>query len=94
MYMLIDYDQKGGRLISYRTFGESERDAARKARLDLELQLHAAGEMREVVILRAVDEAQIRRTHRRYFETLDQLLAPDTLERYERAPTKQKSKTI
>ncbi len=83
MYMLIDYDQKIGRLVSFQTFDESEHELAKRARLQMELEQHAAGEMREVVILRAIDEAQIRRTHRRYFETLDELLAPDTLKRYD-----------
>ncbi|MGE3104686.1 MAG: hypothetical protein AB7F83_03720 [Lysobacterales bacterium] len=72
--MLIDFDQSSGKLLSSRTFAESERALAEKARLDLELALHAAGNMREVVILRARDEAQIRRTHRRYFETWEELL--------------------
>jgi hypothetical protein len=82
MYMLIDYDQKIGRLVSHQVFKESERSLAERTRLDLELFQHAAGVMREVVILRAVDEAQIRLMHRRYFETLEELLAPDTLKRY------------
>ena len=83
MYMLIDFDQKSGKLISCRTFGESEGDLVRKARLDLELSLHAAGEVREIVILRAIDEEQIRRTHRRYFETSDDLWAPDIRKHYQ-----------
>ena len=74
MYMLIDYDQKTGKLISSRAFAESEREIAESARFELELALHAAGGMREVVILRAASEAHIRRTHRRYFETWEQLL--------------------
>lgn len=74
MYMLIDFDQQNGQLISNQTFAESERAVAEKTRLDLELALHSAGSMREVVILRAVDEAHIRRTHRRYFETWEELL--------------------
>lgn len=88
MYMLIDYDQKIGKLLSHQVFEDSERSIVERARLELELAQHAAGVMHEVVILRAVDEAQIRRTHRRYFETLEELLTPATLNRYASAPGK------
>ena len=83
MYMLIDFDTKKGRLVSRQAFDESDASRVRKARLDLEISLLASGEMREVVILHAIDEAQMRRTHRRYFEVSDDLWAPNAGKCYE-----------
>ena len=43
-------------------------------RLNLELDLNRRGVDHEVVLLEAENEDALRRTHRRYFETLRQLL--------------------
>ena len=73
MIFLIDYDRLTGRIVSRRDFSDVDQADAEKARLDLELDLRRTGIVREVVLLQAVNEQALRRTHRRYFETLQQL---------------------
>lgn len=74
MIFLIDYDQRVGELISMQTFTEEQRELAEATRLRMELEQQAAGFMREIVTLEAPTEAHIRKTHRRYFETLEELV--------------------
>lgn len=76
MIFLIDYDRDRGEIVSFRRFDNSERDEASEKRLQLELDNSRNGIFREVVLLEAKDEIAVRRTHRRYFETLDELLEP------------------
>ncbi|HEX3357047.1 MAG TPA: hypothetical protein VHS31_08760 [Tepidisphaeraceae bacterium] len=73
---MIDYDPRAGQIVEMNTFADTERDSAHHARLERELDLHRKGINREVVLLQAADEKAIRRTHRRYFETLEQLSHP------------------
>ena len=47
---------------------------AEGARLEMELDLNRRSIDREVVILEAASEDAVRRTHRRYFENLEELL--------------------
>ena len=75
MIFLIQYNRKGGRLVRFERFSDSDRKTAYDAKFDLELRLNRQDNRDEVVILEAADEAAVRRTHRRYFETLEQLLA-------------------
>ena len=75
MIFLIQYNRKGGQLICFERFSDAERKKAYDAKFDLELRLNQQGNRDEVVILEAADEAAVRRTHRRYFETLEQLLS-------------------
>lgn len=70
MLFLIDYDRKGGRLVTFRVFDDSERYNAEEVRLELELDLNRLGVEREVVLLEAGSEEALRRTHRRYFQDL------------------------
>jgi len=74
MLFLIEYDRRPGLLISIRHFEDSERREAETARLDLELSLSRGSEAREVVLLEAADEDALRRTHRRYFEDLAEIV--------------------
>jgi hypothetical protein len=61
---LIDYDRRRGELVNMQTFQDSEFDKAQDLRLERELELFRAGvQEREVVILEAVDENQLKRTH-------------------------------
>lgn len=73
MIFLIEYDRNKGELASFRKFTDAQRKDAQKERLELELELNRLGIEREVVLLEAATEAGLRRTHRRYFETLQQL---------------------
>ncbi len=74
MIFLIEYDRARGEIATFRTFGDSERQKAEDARLDMELKLNRLGTEREVVILEAATEEAVRRTHRRYFEDLAELV--------------------
>jgi hypothetical protein len=66
-------DRATAKLVSIASFLDDQRTLAQDKRLALELELNDAGATREVVLLEAVDEAMLRRTHRRYFEDLSEL---------------------
>lgn len=74
MIFLIQYNREQGRRVQFEQFDDSERQIAYDTKLKLELKLNSEGIQDEVVILEAADESVIRRSHRRYFETLEQLL--------------------
>lgn len=74
MIFLIEYDRNQGRVITLREFDEAQQQEADEARLEMELALNRLGTEREVVILEAASEAALRRTHRRYFEDLSELV--------------------
>ena len=73
MIFLIQYNRPTGRIVTLRVFDDSERAAAEDFRLELDLDLHRRKIHDEVVLLQAISEDAIRRTHRRYFEDLDQI---------------------
>jgi len=75
MIYLIDYDRRSGKLITMRTYSDDRRAAAELDRLNLELALLDQRLTREVVLLEAADEAGLRRTHGRYFESLEDMAA-------------------
>jgi len=74
MLFLIEYDRSQGKVVTIQEFDNSERDKAESARLDMELQLNRVGTEHEVVLLDAASETALRRTHRRYFENLSDLM--------------------
>lgn len=76
MIFLIEYNRPKGTMVSFREFGESERAEAQRARLELELKLSRDGVDNEVVLLEAKSEQVLRKTHRRYFETLAEIGKP------------------
>ena len=76
MIFLLDYDRSRGVVVSLRTFPAEERHTAEEERLRLELSLRRDGLEHEVVLLEATDEDALRKTHRRYFETLSELASP------------------
>ncbi|MDQ1639861.1 MAG: hypothetical protein QOF62_3200 [Pyrinomonadaceae bacterium] len=73
MIFLIEYDRKQGRLVTFESFSDSDRKNAEESRLRLELDLNLKGIDNEVVLLEAATEEAVRRSHRRYFETLSEL---------------------
>lgn len=75
MIYLIEYDWQTGHPAKMTPYLDTQRLAAEDARLALELALHGLGIEREVVLLQAADEATLRRTHGRYFESLETMLA-------------------
>ena len=58
--------------ILFETFEDSERHQAQEKRLEIELDRNFKGFLlqREIVLLEAVSETALRRTHQRYFENL------------------------
>jgi hypothetical protein len=74
MIFLIEYDRNRGEIVTFKAFGDSERQNAEDSRLEMELELNRVGAEREVVILEAATEEALRRTHRRYFENLSELV--------------------
>jgi hypothetical protein len=76
MIFLIDYDRRRGKVVSLKTFEDHQRVEAQSTRLRLELDLNRGGLPRDVVLLEASSEDDLRRTHRRYFEPMRQLLKP------------------
>ena len=73
MLFLIEYDRPKERIITFKSFTDNERAEAQKQKFDIELALNRSGIEHEVVLLDAMDEDAIRRTHRRYFEDLSQI---------------------
>ena len=72
MLFLIEYDRNQGEVITIQEFDNSEN--AQNARLEMELKLHRLGISHEIVVLEAATEEALRRTHRRYFENLGELM--------------------
>jgi hypothetical protein len=74
MVFLIEYDRNRGSIITLKIFEDAKRESAERARLEMELDLNRQGVEREVVLLEAETEEALRRTHRRYFENLAELV--------------------
>jgi hypothetical protein len=74
MLFLIEYARDEGRIVTLETFTDGNSSAAQSARLELELDLNHRGVEHEVVLLEAANEQALRRTHRRYFEDLKELI--------------------
>ena len=73
MLFLIEYDRDRGRIVTIKSFKDSDRRRAEESRLELELQLNLKSIDNEVVLLEAASEEALRLTHRRYFEDLSEL---------------------
>jgi hypothetical protein len=73
MIFLMHYDPARGRIVDLRQFNDDERGRAEETRLQLEISLRDQNIEREVVLLEANNEIALRRTHRRYFESLQRL---------------------
>jgi hypothetical protein len=74
MIFLIEYDRSRGQIVTFETFDDTDRYKAEESRLGMELKLNRLGIEREVVLLEAETEEALRRTHRRYFEDLSELV--------------------
>jgi len=73
MIFLIEYNRPEGRMVTFRTFDESQRNQAEEERLEIELELFRKGVDHEVVLLEAESEEAVRKTHRRYFESFREI---------------------
>jgi hypothetical protein len=78
MIFLIEYNRPKGRIVTFRVFDKSKQAKAEDARLNIELDMNRRGIQHEVVLLEAVSEKALRRTHRRYFENARQILTSAT----------------
>lgn len=74
MIFLLEYNRPQGHIVTFRSFAESQRREAENQRLEMELTLHRSEVEHEVVLLDAQTEEALRRTHRRYFEDLKQMI--------------------
>jgi hypothetical protein len=70
---LVEYDRSAGSLIQFRAFASKAHEEADFVRLQLEIDNIESNTDREVVLLEAENEDQLRLTHRRYFESLSAL---------------------
>jgi len=74
MIFLIEFNPRTGERVTYRQYDDSQRREAYDEQLKIELDLNRKGIRHEVVILEAENEAAMRRTHQRYFETFEEIL--------------------
>jgi hypothetical protein len=79
MLSLVEYDRALGSVAQITVYEDSEREFAENARLTLELKLNQQGIKKEIVLLEAASEDALRRTHRRYFENLEELAKSSAL---------------
>jgi hypothetical protein len=77
MLFLIEYDRDKGELVTVRQFDDAQRTVAENARIEREVLLHREGIEREIVLLEAASQQDLRRTHGRYFKTLEALASRD-----------------
>lgn len=75
MFFVIEYDRTAGRSVRIDRFADADRQRAVDAKLALELDLARRRVPHEVVLLEAIDDAALRRTHARYFEDLHEMIA-------------------
>jgi len=78
VFFLIQYNRELGELEKLISFPDYQRHKAEDVRLELEMEHKRRGIEREVVLLEALDEAALRRTHRRYFANLAELADPSS----------------
>jgi hypothetical protein len=77
MIFLIEYNRALGKLVQLKEFAAGDVTSATSARLVLELEQILSRDEHEIVILEAESEHQLRKTHRRYFESISALADPD-----------------
>jgi len=73
MIFLIEYDRPKRSLVRFKSFDDSMREEVQKFRLQIEFDLRSQQIEHEVVLLEAVSEEALRKTHRRYVEDTRQI---------------------
>jgi hypothetical protein len=66
MLFLIHYDRLQTKIVSFTEYKDSERAHANQARLELEIQYNQHNGTQEIVLLEAVNKAQLKKTHPKY----------------------------
>lgn len=74
MIFLVEYKRTSNDPAKLTEFANDRIEEAQNKRLELELAALARGEDVEIVLLEAQNQAAIRKTHRRYFESLEQFI--------------------
>jgi hypothetical protein len=74
MIFLIEYNRQACRINTFKKFKDTEQSKAWAERLRLELDLNRQNISNEIVLLQAQSEADLRLTHRRYFESVTEML--------------------
>jgi hypothetical protein len=74
MIFLIEYNRRKGRIVTFKTFDESQRLKAENSRLDLEVELNRRGVPHEVVLLEAANKEALLQTHGRYFKNPSEIV--------------------
>jgi hypothetical protein len=75
MLFLIQYDRRAGHIVRLERFTDDQQRLAADTRLELEIELRRHGQNHEVVLLDAASEEALHKTHGRYFEDVEGLLA-------------------
>lgn len=73
MIFVIEYNRKAGRIKGLHRFSAQRHDEAIAKRLELELADPTNLDL-EVVVLEAEGEEELKKTHRRYFASAEELL--------------------
>ena len=74
-YYVLVYDQRSGTLITIEHYGSDGAPAALARRFELDRE-YAGNPGVEVVLLSGESEDALRRTHGRYFKSVNELLSP------------------
>ena len=74
MIFLIEYNRPKEAIVKFERFKNSERTKAEDRRFEIELDLNQRKVNHEVVLLEAYNENGLRRTHKRYFQSLEESL--------------------
>jgi len=74
MIFLIEYDRQRAQIVNFKSYSDADSNIADDERLALELDLNRQHIEHEVVLLQAKNKAALRRTHRRYFDDLRELV--------------------
>lgn len=75
MFFLIEYNRRRGKVATMRRFPDAEWSRAADALFALEKSVMRQGIDHEVVLLQAASEETLRRTHMRYFCSLEEIQA-------------------
>lgn len=73
MIFLIQYNRANGRIVRFEEFQDAERETAANLRLEIELDLNRRGIEHDVLLLEALSQEALRRTHRRFFEDVSEI---------------------
>jgi putative NADH-flavin reductase len=79
-YFLLTYDRQRRKIVTYAEFPFEQRNRALAARASL-VQLHRENPNLEIVLLGANAFDDLKKTHSRYFKTVDQLAKQKKRER-------------